>query len=196
MTPPLWGLGLIQDREGVESFVVDPTQPRLFCLHTRGEIEMFDVSTGRFDTRGRYSRLRGDLAARGLFSSSAPAQADIVAIAPIGNHESRRICLVAILRNGEWTGLDPAGSLYTRHAGVLHRHPFPAVFIPASPFAERCLQLSVLLLFCHVARYLGPTPKQHKCPTHRCSSELRPTSCCPRKFRQFRTANTAGMGCR
>lgn len=91
----------MKDKEGVESFVVDPIQDRLYTLHTKGEIEMFDVSGATHISRGKYARSRSDLISWQQ-GGAAPqnAQARIVAIAVIGAHESRRAGLVAISANG------------------------------------------------------------------------------------------------
>ena len=89
-------------REGIESLVMDTGQNRLFTLHTRGDIEMFDVSGTNFISRGKYSRIKSDLIARG-FGGNAPdyAHAKVVALSTIGAHESRRACLVAMTTNGK-----------------------------------------------------------------------------------------------
>lgn len=82
--------------------MIDQGQGRLFTLHTKGEIEMFDVSGTNFASKGKYTRLKSDLISRGI-AGSAPdyAQASLVSLAIVGSHESRRLCLVAIMANGE-----------------------------------------------------------------------------------------------
>jgi nuclear pore complex protein Nup155 len=95
-------LNLTVDREGIESFAIDPQQGRLFTLHTRGEIEYYDVSTSNFVSRGKYTRLKSDLVSRG-YAGQAPGYvgARVVSIAAVEGHESRRACMVAITANGE-----------------------------------------------------------------------------------------------
>lgn len=89
-------------KEGVESIVVDAQQNRLFTLHTKGEIEMYDVGGNDWISRGKYTRLRSDLISRGL-AGQAPEYkgAKVVLIAAIGSQESRRACLVAVCANGQ-----------------------------------------------------------------------------------------------
>lgn len=83
---------------------MDAVQGRLYALYTRGEIEYFDVSGANFVSRGKYSRLRADLAAKAMPPQPGQPKDDsgtkIVAIAAVGAHESRRACVVAIAANG------------------------------------------------------------------------------------------------
>lgn len=82
--------------------MVDALQAKVYTLHTKGEIELFDVSGNNYISRGKYARVRSDLIQRGL--GGAPpqhSQARVVALAVIGPHESRRTGLVAITANGE-----------------------------------------------------------------------------------------------
>ncbi len=90
------------DRQGIETFVIDSGQSRLFTLHTKGGLEMFDVSAKNFTSRGKYIRLKPDLISRGI-AGEAPKydQATVVSLGVIGSHESRRACLVAVTANGE-----------------------------------------------------------------------------------------------
>ncbi|KAK4686014.1 hypothetical protein P7C73_g4121, partial [Tremellales sp. Uapishka_1] len=80
--------------EGVESFVIDYQQSRLYTLHTKGEIEMFDISATNFTSRGKYTKLKSELARMGAQNQ------DVVAISVVGLHESRKAGLVAITSNG------------------------------------------------------------------------------------------------
>ncbi|WVQ84070.1 hypothetical protein IAT38_006215 [Cryptococcus sp. DSM 104549] len=76
------------NKTGIESFAVDSVQGRLFALHSASEIEMFDISATRFESRSKYSSLKRELGCA------------VVNIAVVGAHESRSSCLVAIMANG------------------------------------------------------------------------------------------------
>lgn len=73
--------------------MIDTQRQYLYTLHTRGEIELFDVSGNGFISRGKYSRIKSDLTSRG--------NPNIASIAVVGAHESRRVGLVVISGNGE-----------------------------------------------------------------------------------------------
>lgn len=104
-------------REGIESFVVDPQADRLFALHSRGEIEWFDVGGTRFESRGRYNALRNDFIRAG-FGGQAPSYpgARIVSIAAVGSDESSRVMAVAISASGARAYLG-AAAFFGGHMG-------------------------------------------------------------------------------
>lgn len=88
------------NREGVESFVVDPQQGRLFALHTKGQLEWIDVSGSKFETRSRLSNLRDYFARARLTGSLGHAGAEVVAIAAVPANESKKAAVVAIAASG------------------------------------------------------------------------------------------------
>ena len=111
-------------REGIENFVIDSAQSRLFTLHTKGAIEMFDISSTQFLTRGRYSNLRNDLISRGIAgNASNNAQTNVVHLAVVGASESRRACLVAVTAYGEADRHDEADVQALVCILLLHRLP-------------------------------------------------------------------------
>jgi hypothetical protein len=87
---------------GVESFVIDSTQDRLFALFTKGEIEMYHIEQSAFYSKGRYNQLRDQLV-RDKAAGPAPdfPGARIVSIAPITKYESKTVCLVVVTAGGE-----------------------------------------------------------------------------------------------
>ena len=114
-------------REGIENFVIDSGQSRLFTLHTKGAIEMFDISGTQFVGRGGYSNLKNDLISRGIAgNASSNAQTNVVHLAAIGAHESRRACLVAVTACGGFCGRDEADAQARVYISPVHRLPLSA----------------------------------------------------------------------
>ena len=118
------------NREGIEKFVLDPQQNRLYTLQTNGTIEWFDVSGTKFESRGKYVHARSDLLR--LNYGGPPPQhqaAKIVNIAPVRSNESKKVWIVAISANGSRLYLGAAG-FYPGSSGMLsligHRPPPPA----------------------------------------------------------------------
>ncbi|WOO79208.1 putative nucleoporin [Vanrija pseudolonga] len=119
------------NREGVESFVLDPQQGRLFALHTKGEIEYIDVQASRFESRARYVALRNDFQRLG-YGGAAPgyAGAKVVSIAIVGAEESKKAWVVAISASGARAYLGTA-AFYSQYATTAslqvlgHRPPPP-----------------------------------------------------------------------
>ncbi|KAL7424377.1 hypothetical protein Q5752_000059 [Cryptotrichosporon argae] len=116
-------------KEGVESFVVDPAQNRLFALHTRGEVELIDVTGSKFESRAKYAGLKNDFVRLG-YGGQAPHYpgAKVVSIAAVGGHESRKAWVVAISASGARAYL---GSSYMSSVSSLaligYRPPPPEV---------------------------------------------------------------------
>lgn len=115
-------------REGIESFVVDPIQGRLFALHTRGELEWFDVSGTKFELRVRYTSLRSDFV-RHNYGGQAPSHpgARVVSIAIVSGQESKKTYVVAISASGARLYLGAAGFFgHLSSLGIVgHRPPPP-----------------------------------------------------------------------
>ncbi len=149
---------MMVDQEGVESFVIDQGQGRLFTLHTKGEIEMFDVSGTSYISRGKYTRLKNDLISRGI-AGAAPnyPQAKVISLAVIGSHESRRACLVAITANGE--SVSQYCSLHEALA-----YTFPLHHSTPSAFAVHLPTRSTSLLKHSIP--LAPSSESNTIPAH------------------------------
>ncbi|TYJ54289.1 hypothetical protein B9479_005048 [Cryptococcus floricola] len=122
-------------KDGIESFTVDPRQNRVFALHTAGEVDFYDVSSGRFDLRSRYSRLKHDfkLHAQGP-NTSGPGPA-IVSISAVTGTESSRVCLVAVASTGAraYFSSQPFSPFPIRAAPPLH---------PGLPVSEQSIYSS------------------------------------------------------
>jgi nuclear pore complex protein Nup155 len=117
------------NKEGIESFVVVRPQGRLFVLRSRGEIELFDVTGSKFETRGKYNSLRSDIQRLG-YAGTSPAQGSrIVTIAIVGGQESKTVWLVAIAASGARVYLGQASAPFGHYQGGLqvvgHRGPPP-----------------------------------------------------------------------
>lgn len=83
--------------DGVESFVVDPVQNRIFTLHTKGEIRLSEATKEGWLERGSCSTTTIHNALRNAGSSVTK----VISIAVVGASESRRYCVMAIAENGE-----------------------------------------------------------------------------------------------
>ncbi|EIW68747.1 hypothetical protein TREMEDRAFT_63207 [Tremella mesenterica DSM 1558] len=83
-----------QNREGIQSFVIDAPQNRLFTLHTTGVIDQYDISGSNFILKSKFLTLKRDLQSRGT-----PLSSRIVGIFVVGSHESRRVGLMAVADN-------------------------------------------------------------------------------------------------
>jgi hypothetical protein len=136
--------------EGVESFVVDAQQNRLYTLGTKGEIEIFDVSGNGWISKGKYTQLQADLRNRGAQEGNR-----VVVLAPIGAQESRTACMVAICANGEISCSFSVTSADDSRYPSLLLFPFllvlrlPAYGFPISP-NRHYSHTAILLLFRHI----------------------------------------------
>jgi nuclear pore complex protein Nup155 len=111
--------------EGIESFVVDPKQGRLFVLRSRGEIEYYSITGSNFESRGKYASLHADFQ-RLRYGGATPAQGSrVVSIAIVGAHESTKAWLVAISASGAriYLGQSLYGGVSLQMVG--HRAPLP-----------------------------------------------------------------------
>lgn len=118
---------LTGDRDGIESFVVDSQQGRLFALRKGDVIEWFDIAGTKFESRGKYSSFRNDIT-RLHYVGSNPAGARIVSISVVGGQESKRAWLVAISASGARLFLGQANTYFSHQQGlqvVGHRGPLP-----------------------------------------------------------------------
>lgn len=113
-------------KEGIESFVLDAQAGRLFALHSRGEVEWFDVSGVKFDSRARYNTLRNDFG-RPTLGAQSPSDplARVVSIAAVGKDESKRAWLVAISASGARIYLGAAAYYGGSSLGVVGSRPPP-----------------------------------------------------------------------
>jgi nuclear pore complex protein Nup155 len=102
------------NREGVESFVVDPQQGRLYALHTKGQLEWIDVSGNKFESRSRFNNLRDHFVRARLTGVLGNAGAQVVAIAPVPASESKKAAVVAIAASGARAYL---GTMMTYYGG-------------------------------------------------------------------------------
>jgi hypothetical protein len=82
--------------DGVESFVVEPIQNRVFTLHTKGEIRYSEASTNGWIERGVCSQGSINTA----FKNAGLTPTRVISISAIGANESRRYCLLAVTENG------------------------------------------------------------------------------------------------
>jgi hypothetical protein len=83
--------------DGVESFVVDAVQSRVFTLHTKGEIRYSEAQPNGWLERGACSP--GTIS--NAFKTAGLTPTKIISIAAIGAQDSRRYCLMAITENGK-----------------------------------------------------------------------------------------------
>ncbi|KLT44819.1 nucleoporin-domain-containing protein [Cutaneotrichosporon oleaginosum] len=100
------------NREGVESFVVDPQQGRLYALHTKGQLEWIDVSGTKFESRSRLNNLRDHFLRARLTGALGNAGAQVVAIAPVPANESKKAAVVAIAASGARAYIGTTGFYY------------------------------------------------------------------------------------
>lgn len=133
------------NREGVESFVVDPQQGRLFALHTKGQLEWIDVSGSKFESRARFNNLRDHFMRARLTGSLGAAGAQVVAIAPVPANESMKAAVVAIAASGARAYLGTTGYYYGQMGGsfqiIATRPPLPDVtkVVPQSFYSSGTL---------------------------------------------------------
>ena len=97
----------VAEKEGIEQFTVEPLTGRLFTLHTRGQIEYYDVSNQKWDLKSTYSSWHMQMRTNQMIRPGQPQQTNqpdpmkIVSIGAIGRRESARLGLVAVTANGE-----------------------------------------------------------------------------------------------
>ncbi|BEJ12146.1 hypothetical protein CspHIS471_0206060 [Cutaneotrichosporon sp. HIS471] len=106
------------NREGVESFVVDPQQGRLYALHTKGQIEWIDVSGNKFESRSRFNILREHFMRARLTGTLGKDGAEVVAIAPVPANESKKAVVVAIAASGARAYLGTSGYYFGGAGGA------------------------------------------------------------------------------
>lgn len=104
---------LTADREGVELVAVDSVRNRLYTLHTKGEVEYFDLASQGFRSIGRVGTTR--------FAQGSP----IVSLQSVQRHESAPWCLVAVTAKGESSWPDFVAHIKV-YVYISTRYPRPA----------------------------------------------------------------------
>lgn len=133
------------NREGVESFVVDAQQSRIYALHSKGQLEWIDVSGSKFESRARFNRLSDHFTRARLTGALGNAGAQVVAIAPVPANESKKAAVVAIAASGARAYLGTTGYYYGQVGGsfqiIATRPPPPDVskVVPQSFYSSGTL---------------------------------------------------------